>query len=235
MMVGLLNGSCDEAHAKAFGEVPPGASLYELKERAAVAAAKASQHAAAGHKALARIWKKAADRLRKELQERRESEGSLGALVRFRDGRAFEPAFRNRGTDEVVVTENIHNFEAIDPSWSTYDQWEDGFVDGAGNFYTRKEAAKVLMPTKALRAAAKKLRIDTDELESQDYQEGERQGLFGEIGELYVGKPTKLAIGLALGAGLYYGGKKLLSKVETSKPATQMRSAIEAAERAEET
>lgn len=221
MMAGLLNGSCDEAHAKAFGEVPPGASLYELKERAAVAAAKASQHAAAGHKALARIWQKAADRLRKELQERRESEGALGAVSAKR---GIPLAHWVGGTLKVGST------PVLSP-----DQLREGV------FGTDKKLGELRRETKNARVWVK-ADVVTVQWPSTDggwrtisqYRVPARDSL-GEVGELYVGKPTKLAIGLALGAGLYYGGKKLLSKVETSKPATQMRSAIEAAERAEET
>lgn len=221
MMVGLLNGSCSEAHAKAFGEVPPGASLHELKERAAVAAAKASQHAAAGHKALARIWKKAADRLRKELQERRESEGSLGAVSAKR---GIPLAHWVGGTLKVGST------PVLSP-----DQLREGV------FGTDKKLGELRRETKNARVWVK-ADVVTVQWPSTDggwrtisqYRVPARDSL-GEVGELYVGKPTKLAIGLALGAGLYYGGKKLLSKVETSKPASQMRSAVEAAERAEET
>ena len=65
---------------KALGEIPTGASLFDLKERAQVAAQKAAHHAAAGHKALARSWSAAATRLRSELQSRLKHT-SLGELA----------------------------------------------------------------------------------------------------------------------------------------------------------
>ncbi len=68
------------AGCERLGEVPTGSSIMDLKERAAVAAAKAAQHAAAGHQALARSWNNAAQRLRRELQARLKTT-SLGELA----------------------------------------------------------------------------------------------------------------------------------------------------------
>lgn len=56
------------AGCQRLGETPTGSSIWDLKERAQVAAQKAAHHAAAGHKSLARSWANAAARMRKELQ-----------------------------------------------------------------------------------------------------------------------------------------------------------------------
>lgn len=60
---GSLVSGCER-----LGETPTGSSIWDLKERAQVAAQKAAHHAAAGHKSLARSWANAAARMRKELQ-----------------------------------------------------------------------------------------------------------------------------------------------------------------------
>ena len=56
--------------AAALAEVPTGASVYELKERAAIAASKAQHCAAAGQESLRRIWANASQRLERELLKR---------------------------------------------------------------------------------------------------------------------------------------------------------------------
>ncbi len=95
----------------------------------------------------------------------------------------FDPAFRSRLTDEIVVTPGWHDATKIGSGTASDEdlaEWEDGFVDDeTGKFYTRREAAKKLMPTAKAQTAAKKLRIDTEALESQDYAAGKKAGLFG--------------------------------------------------------
>jgi hypothetical protein len=107
--------------------------------------------------------------------------GTFSGILAGGLGVDFTPAFRSRLTDEIVVTPGYHDITVIDPevSDSTVAEWEDGFVDEKGSFYTRREAAQVLMPTEKARTRARKERIDVDELESQDYAAGREKGLFG--------------------------------------------------------
>lgn len=97
------------------------------------------------------------------------------------------PAFQSRmDRDLIVFSPGIHDFEVVreqEGAWEFPEAWIDGFADDDGKFYTRAEAAKLVMPTAAKRRAAKKLLIDTEELESQGYQAGVRAGVLDEFAE----------------------------------------------------
>lgn len=94
----------------------------------------------------------------------------------------FEPAFRRWADRELVVTPGMHDAaQVIEQHGGDFEDverdWEAGYVDPAGKFHTRQQAAAVAMPDAKTRAAAKKLRIDTQELESQDYKAGVNRGI----------------------------------------------------------
>jgi hypothetical protein len=57
-------------------------SIIDLKEKAAVAARIADEHEEKGHKALARSYRNAANRLRRELEDRIGPLGEVPALAR---------------------------------------------------------------------------------------------------------------------------------------------------------
>jgi hypothetical protein len=98
------------------------------------------------------------------------------------DKHSMVPAFRHIVTGNVYVTPGIHNFDDLSnqvdfgEDWMNPSEWEEGFVNHHHPdrpFYNRRQAAKMVMPTKAHRDAAKRQRIDTKELESQDYRYAE--------------------------------------------------------------
>lgn len=91
----------------------------------------------------------------------------------------LQPGFRNRCTDEVFVpNEGMH----ILAEGMRESEWEEGFVTSDGEFLNRGEAARRAMPTRRAQERAKKLNIDTEELESGDYRYGVERGVLKGLG-----------------------------------------------------
>jgi hypothetical protein len=55
-----------------------------------------------------------------------------------------EAAFRHQGRGDVVGTGRCHDAGRLPGGEADLDEWEAGFTDGVGRFYTRDEAAQAL-------------------------------------------------------------------------------------------
>jgi GNAT superfamily N-acetyltransferase len=105
-------------------------------------------------------------------------EDALTALVVWQDG------LKERG-QLAGFDGNEWKAQAAAAAQAVYDSWlqdEEGFVVLAtGEFLNRKQAAERVMPDAQTKAEARKLRIDTEELESQDYEAGSEAGVLADF------------------------------------------------------
>lgn len=94
-----------------------------------------------------------------------------------RSAKMKHPAFRHRQTGRVYPIPGFHDTEMLmeqaNPETPIYvpEEWDEGFVDHAGRFYDRKQAARAVGAPPVQSGGPLGL-------ESTDYREGHREGLY---------------------------------------------------------